>query len=271
MHRHNCIAAILLLAASPTLAQSNPPPPASPSGKPLAFTIVSIRPHGNAPAAGGSEGCNIDRCHFAERPLLAFIMVAYNLSAKAIIGDPLSGDADLFDLDAKIDPADMPATPLTSAQLAAMLQPILADRFQLRVHRETRTFSVYDLVITKGSVKMKESAPGSSTRPASAPLTGCYHTSIGNGLRIEHDCTMQDIANILQGPSGRTIVDKTKLTGRYDLDLHWTPDNTPADSPIAGGPSILNALQEQLGLKLEPSIAPLEVLIVDSAQKPSPN
>jgi uncharacterized protein (TIGR03435 family) len=84
-------------------------------------------------------------------------------------------------------------------------------------------------------------------------------------------CTMGDLAGSLSYPSGRTVVDKTGIAGRYDFDLHWAPDNTPADSPLAGGPSIFTAVQEQLGLKLVPSTTKLDVLVIDSAQKPSPN
>jgi uncharacterized protein (TIGR03435 family) len=241
---------------------------ARPNKPPLAFTIVSIKRHGNAPD-GGKEGCYVDGCHFVDRPLLAFIMTAYNLSQKPILGDPLPGDSDLFDLDAKIDPADLPATPLSSRQLAEMLQPVLADRFHLRVHHEMRALHVYNIVLAKGGLKMKESAPpapGSHASPA-----GCFHTSVGNGLRVMHDCTMDDVRNILEGPTGRYLIDKTGLTGRYDFDLHWTPDNTPVGSPLDGGPSIFTAVQEQLGLKLEPAVAPVDVLVVDSAQPPTPN
>jgi len=264
-------ATALTLAAPLALTQQAP---TTPSGKPLAFTIVSIKRHGNASGEGGKEGCSIDSCHFVDRPLLAFIMVAYNLSQKPVHGNPLPGDADLYDLDAKIDPADLPATPLSSRQLADMLQPVLADRFQLRVHHETRTLPVYLIVLAKGGLKMKESAPPASGSPASptgTPPPGCYHTSVGNGLRVERNCTTSDIRNILEGPTGRYVIDKTGLTGRYDFELHWTPDDTPADSPPAGGPSIFTAVEEQLGLKLEPSTAPIDVLVIDSAQPPSPN
>jgi uncharacterized protein (TIGR03435 family) len=260
-------AATITLATPLALAQSNAPPPTTPSGKPLAFSIVSIKRHGNTPG-GGKEGCYVDSCHFVDRPLLAFIMVAYNLSLKPIVGDPLPGDSDRFDLDAKIDPADMPATPLSSPQLAEMLQPVLADRFQLRVHHETRTRPVYNIVLAKGGLKMKESA---APTPTGTSPESCYHTSVGNGLRVEHDCTMNDVRNTLEGPSGRYLIDKTGLTGRYDFELRWTPDNTPPDSPLAGGPSIFTAVQEQLGLKLESANVPVDVLVVDSAQKPTPN
>lgn len=267
-------AAILALAASLALAQSDVLPP--PSGKRLTFTIVSIKRHGDAPA-GGMEGCYVDGCHYVARPLLAFIMVAYDLSRKPILGNPLPGDSDLFDLDAKIDPSDLPATPLTSRQLADMLQPVLADRFHLRVHLETRTLPAYNIVLAKGGLKMKESAQpapaplGSPTSATGAPPGRCSPKSVGNGIRIERGCTMNDVRNILEGPTGRYVVDKTGLAGRYDFDLHWTPDDTPADSPLANGPSIFTAVQEQLGIKLEPTSAPVEVLVIDSAQPPTPN
>jgi len=257
-------AVLVALIAPVARAQSNAALPTTPPGKPIAFSIVSIKRHGDAPDGGGREGCSVDRCHFVDRPLIAFIMVAYDLSQKPIIGDALPGDSDLFDLDAKIDPADLPVTPLSPRQLAELLRPVLADRFHLRVHYETRTIAVYNLVVAKGGLKMKESA-------ASAAAPGCFHTSAGNGLRVEHNCTMGDIRNILEGPAGRYLIDKTGLAGRYDLELRWTPDDTPADSPLAGGPSIFTAVEEQLGLKLESARAPVDVLVVDSAQKPTPN
>ena len=99
----------------------------------------------------------------------------------------------------------------------------------------------------------------------------CHHTSVGSGLRVERDCTMNDIKNILEDPSGRFVIDKTGLSGRYDFELHWTPDDTAADSTLAGGPSIFTAAQEQLGLKLESASAPVDVLVVDSAEQPSPS
>jgi uncharacterized protein (TIGR03435 family) len=266
----------LTLIAPVAIAQPAALPPSAatasattkPDKPPFAFTIVSIKRHGNAPD-GGKEGCYVDGCHFVDRPLLAFIMTAYNLSQKPILGDPLPGDSDLFDLDAKIDPADLPATPLSSRQLADMLQPVLADRFHLRVHHEMRALHVYSIVLAKGGLKMKESAPPAPGSPASP--AGCFHTSVGNGLRVMHGCTMGDIRNILEGPTGRYLIDKTGLTGRYDFDLHWTPDNTPVGSPLDGGPSIFTAVQEQLGFKLEPAMAPVDVLVVDSARSPTPN
>jgi uncharacterized protein (TIGR03435 family) len=247
-----------------------PPHPANHSRLPSSRS----RGHGDAPAGGG-EGCYVDHCHFVDRPLLAFIMAAYNLSQRPIIGNPLPGGSELFDLDAKIDLADLPVTALSSRQLADMLQPVLADRFQLRVHHEIRTIPAYNIALAKGGLKMKESESPAPADPGDdTPASGarrCIHKSVGNGLRAERGCTMNDIRNILEGPTARYVVDKTGLTGRYDFDLHWAPDDIHADSPIASGPSIFTAVQEQLGIKLEPATAHVDVLVVDSAQAPTPN
>jgi uncharacterized protein (TIGR03435 family) len=81
----------------------------------------------------------------------------------------------------------------------------------------------------------------------------------------------KDLEDMLRFATGRTVIDKTGITTRYDFELRWTPDNTPADSPEASAPSIFTALQEQLGLKLEPATAPLDILVIDSAERPSEN
>jgi uncharacterized protein (TIGR03435 family) len=84
-------------------------------------------------------------------------------------------------------------------------------------------------------------------------------------------CTLKDLEPTFRFASGRTVIDKTGLTTRYNFELRWTPDGVSPDSPEASAPSIFTALQEQLGLKLVPSSAPLSVLVVDSAEKPSEN
>lgn len=256
------------------LAQSDGALSKAPTDRRLTFSIVSIKRHGNAPASR-REGCYLDGCYFVARPLLAFIMVAYNLSQKPILGNPLPGGSDLFDLEAKIDPADMPSVPLSPRKLAEMLQPVLADRFALRAHHETRIMPVYNIVLAKGGLRMKESAHTaqveSDNTTAANPTGGCIHKSVGSGLRIEHDCTMTDIRNILEGPAGRYLVDKTGLTGHYDLELHWADDNAPSNSALPTGASFFTAIQEQLGMKLESARAPVDVLVIDSAQSPAPN
>jgi uncharacterized protein (TIGR03435 family) len=261
---------ITALAFGAQLALAQPPasvnPPKTPAGRPLAFTVISIKPHGNA--QGGTMGCTVDGCRAVNIHLRVLIATAYNLSNKLVLGGPSWADSDHFDLDAKIDPADMPATPLSFRQLADMLQPVLAERFQLRVHHEIRTFPSYNLFPRKGDSRL------TATIPANGMLVDrCQIESKDNGFSSVHNCGMDDIAHLLWSVSGRFVVDRTGLTGRYSFELRWTPDNTPAGSSFAdsSAPSIFTAVQEQLGLKLSPSTTPLDVLVIDSAEKPTPN
>jgi len=186
---------------------------------------------------------------------------------KLLVGGSAWIDNDKFDLEAKFNPAEIPtAKDLTYRQRADMLRAVLAERFQLKVHFEKKEFPTYNLVVAKGGVKFAETPKDKITMTVSG--ASCLHR---NAQFYLQGCTMGALADSLRGPTGRTVTDKTGLTGRYDFELHYTPDNTPADSPLAGGPSIFTAIQEQLGLKLLPSTTPLDVLVVDSTQRPSEN
>ena len=144
-----------------------------------------------------------------------------------------------------------------------MLQGLLADRFQLKVHRETKETPVYALVVGKNGAKLKESAPdetgGTSVR--------------GNGIEMHMEAskgTMDKLAYQLSLTAGRPVLDRTGLSGHYTYTLDWLPANgtAPPDSDI---PSIFTAVQEKLGLRLEATKAPIEMLIVDRAARPSEN
>lgn len=261
----------LMLAATLTsvaFPQTRPAPPASPPATPFAFEAVSIKP-------SHSPGWNMyptpDGYHGIGVSLRQLVREAYGVfDPKLLTGGDGWVDADKFDLEAKFNPADVPnAKDLSYRQRADMLRAVLADRFQLKVHFEQKIFPVYNLVIAAGGPKLKDAPPEHLHSAAWGPA--CLHTQGRAGMMAVEGCGTGALADSLRSPSGRTVIDKTGLTGRYDFELHWTPDNTPADSPLAGGPSIFTAVQEQLGLKLEPSTAPLDVLVIDSAQKPSKN
>jgi uncharacterized protein (TIGR03435 family) len=138
-----------------------------------------------------------------------------------------------------------------------MVQALLADRFQLKLHTETRTLPAYDLVLAKGGSKLLPSESNGKS-------IGVSRTHFnGQGLG------MTSIAEELSKIAGRVVVDKTALTGRYDLKLQWTPDDGAAGDTDA--PTLFTAIQEQLGLKLEPAKEPVPVLVVDHVEQPSPN
>jgi uncharacterized protein (TIGR03435 family) len=152
-----------------------------------------------------------------------------------------------------------------------MLRALLEDRFQLTVHKESKELSVYALVVAKDGLKLKE-----SEAPAS-PADGRLHMSSGQllGQKIQ----LKFMAPMMAEYLGRPVTDRTGLTGTYDFKLQWTPD--PAGNPLPtdpgqtppdpAGPTLFTALQEQLGLKLESQKGPVEILIIDRAEKASVN
>jgi uncharacterized protein (TIGR03435 family) len=139
-----------------------------------------------------------------------------------------------------------------------MLQMMLADRCKLKVHFETKELPVYDLVVAKGGLKMKEAAP-----------TEKFTESTSDVSLIAPAIAIEDLIPAIPS-DGRSIVDKTNLGHRkFDFDLKWIPDNRPSDGN--SGPSLLTAIEEQLGLKLVSSKAPGKVLVIDRMERPSTN
>ena len=266
---------LMLAVATPplALAQNIPTPTSSAAAtvitKPLALEVVTIKP---SRAPGWNMYPTRDGYHGIGISLRQLVREAYGVfDPNLLIGGAAWMDSDKFDIDAKFDPSAIPnAKDLTYRQRADMLRAVLADRFQLKVHSEKKTFPIYDLVVATGGAKLQE-APAEHLHSGPWGGPSCLHTKGRAGIMAVEGCGAGALADSLSYDAGRKVIDKTGLTGRYDFELHWTPDNTPADSPLAGGPSIFTAVQEQLGLKLEPSTAPLHILVIDSAQKPTPN
>jgi uncharacterized protein (TIGR03435 family) len=152
------------------------------------------------------------------------------------------------------------------AKTRQRLQTLLADRFQLRLRRETKELPVYALVAGKNGPKLRE-----------ADEQGAM--SLGRGRITARKASMERLAENLGNQLGRTVVDRTGLEGNFAFELEWTPDPgqpldllDPSPAPAdPSGPSIFTALQEQLGLKLEPQKDPVEILIIDHVEKPSEN
>jgi uncharacterized protein (TIGR03435 family) len=149
---------------------------------------------------------------------------------------------------------------MTAAQAPQMMQSMLADRFGLVVHRETRTVPVYDLTVARSGIKL----------PVGDGRVGM---SAGPRLIRYGSGTMAELASQLSSYLGRHVVDRTGLTGQYAISLSFAP----VDPSAAGGdaqdsaPSIFAALQEQAGLKLESARGPVEILVIDHAERPMPD
>jgi uncharacterized protein (TIGR03435 family) len=256
MSKIAAIAAVLLVNAPQLHAQQQQPTP------PLAFEVASIRPHKGMYTVVRSS-ISGPKVTIEAYGLLGLIMDAYHLNASyQVSGGPswMDSDSDRFDIVAN---APGEGTP-TGDDVRRMLQSLLTERFQLKLHRETQERPVYALVVAKNGPKLKESAP--DKEPS---------TSVGGG-RTSHltmtRATMEQFA-VQLSTSGldRPVVDKTGLAGHYDITLNWIPEFAGPPAPNSDGVNVFTAVQEQLRLKLETEKAPIEILVIDHAEKPSEN
>jgi bla regulator protein blaR1 len=259
------------------------------------YEVASIKPN--------SSGTNMVRLMFSPDGLTAtngtlqmFINAAYRIDDNQISGGPSWLKSDHYDIEAKMDSATADALHKLSEDQSRlerqrMLQALLADRFKLTIHRETRELPIYALVIAKNGPKIQEAKPGDTypngiKGPDGRAGAGMIFMS-GRGSVTGQGIPISDLVRFLSRQLGRKVEDKTGLTGKYDLTLQWTPDESqgamfkgpspePQGSaspppPDATGPSIFTVLEEKLGLKLESQKGPVEILVIDHAEKPSEN
>ncbi len=224
---------------------------------PQRFEVAVVRPSLAGPSAGTSfnvfEG---GRLRITNEPAKLLIRVAFQIQNAQIAGGPGWLDTDRFDIEAKTGRPEK----IKPDQMSTLMQSLLAERFNLRFHRETRGLTVYALVVAKSGPKLKAEAEGESTAMNTKGGPGTSQL-IGTGV------SMELLAGYVGNRLGRIVLDKTGLSGSYDFTLDWAPDQA-SDSPA---PSLVTALREQLGLRLESQKSPVEVLVIDSMQKPSEN
>jgi uncharacterized protein (TIGR03435 family) len=187
------------------------------------------------------------------------ITVAYGVRYDQIPAGPGWIRSDRFDIEAKPPDGMQP----TAEQVRLMLQNLLAERFQLRLHRETRQLPVYALVVGKNGPKLRASDPDARE--------GLVVQGTVNGLHMEtKKGSMERLAQQLSYTAGRPVINKTGLVGTYEFTFDWFPATTipPPDSNL---PSMFIAIQEQLGLRLESTTEPQEVLVIDRVEKLAEN
>jgi uncharacterized protein (TIGR03435 family) len=257
-------AVILLLNGAPIHAQSQPAPTAS-----VAFEVASIKP-GKPGASGSSNLFDASGRFTAENSTLkSLIQFAFQVRTFQVLGGPGWLDRDTYDIVAKPE-----ARAVSGKENLQMVQALLAERFQLSFHRETRELPVYLLVVAKNGPKLPKKELGLHE------AENTRHGIAGRPRSIEsRGGDMQGLAATLSRKLGYTVIDKTGLTGFYDFILTFDPDQGQATIAPGGeprpaseiGPSLFTALQEQLGLKLESSKGPVEVIMIDRAEKPSEN
>lgn len=252
----------LTLPAPLTHAQATASEPATPS-KPLVFETASIRPtktHQYSAVSFTPDGAMATGISLQD-----LIRSAYNERHDFLwSGGPSWIASDYFDLAAKFDPSDF--KDLTAEQGRAMLRALLADRFKLVVRRESKIMPHFALTVARGGPKMQETKAENIQRD---PDNRLYCRA---GLSVFKQCTMAEFAYIVSWFGTNAIVeDHTGLTGLYDFTLRWAPPSTMEPSSPDAPPDVFTALQEQLGLKLEPIKGPIDTYVIDRVERPSEN
>jgi uncharacterized protein (TIGR03435 family) len=182
-----------------------------------------------------------------------------------------------FDLTAKVSEDDAAAyNNLTVEQRRNMLQKLMMERFRLKVHTETKTLPTYDLVVDKGGSKLQVSraieAPSREEMNEHPEKYRKGEARMGPGMYEGTGVAVRSLASQLSNAVGKPVHDATKLSGSYDIKLHYRPGElAPDGGENSDAPSVFSAVQEQLGLKLIPSQGPVETLVVDAAQQPEAN
>jgi uncharacterized protein (TIGR03435 family) len=260
-----------LTRATPDTAWAIPAPPKPmATDVPAAFEVATIKL--SNPDRPGKlmtvKGRQVITINTTLNDLIGF---AYGLHAQQVIGGPSWMGSEKYDVTGQPEGQGMPSR----AQLNAMMQKLMEDRFKLVFHRDKRELPVY--AITKGSGAHKLTKNDSNPNG----LPGLFFR--GLGVLPATNATMGDLAGVLQlAVLDRPVVDQTGLEGRYDFTLTWTPDESQfvnmgvripaaaANDPNAS-PGLFTAFQEQLGLKLESTRAPAEVIVIDRVERPSEN
>jgi len=202
---------------------------------------------------GDRETLNGGLVQMTNVTLRMLVRFAYRVSDPQISGGPKWIDTTRFDIVAKAGHA------AERAELMDMLQPLLADRFQLKFHQETQTLAGYGITVGKNGMVAKPGDPN-----------GHCGTSTNTGEINAKACTMAELTTRLASILQRPVADLTNDSRKYDFVLRWTPDNMQSGG-ASDGVSLFAALQEQVGVKLESQKVPVNVLVIDRAELPSAN
>jgi uncharacterized protein (TIGR03435 family) len=266
--------------------QAAPPPPA--------FDVVSIKPNRSGTVEGRINISPSGRVEWTNTTLKALLRLAYMREAfdpREIVGGPSWIGSDTFTVIATSERPAQNRPDGFPAELFAMVRAMVEDRFKVKVHNEQRDASIYAMVLARSDGKPVPALHGVRDACGEAmkamtnapPRNGPPPCSFGGppGKLTGTAVTMKMFGNVLSNYVGRTVVDRTGLSGSFDFELTFdpaslakAPPGTQPGPPTAAdnaAPSIFTALQEQLGLKLESTRGPVDVLVVDAAAPPTPD
>jgi uncharacterized protein (TIGR03435 family) len=294
--RKTLLTATFLVFVAYSAAAQTPAPKPTDAALPAVFEAASIKPQ--APSSDGNIRTMVQyppngRFTGAGVSVKTLICVAYGLSDFQVLGGPDWIESDRYDVLATPGSAleeqlqKMKSDDNTQAK-RQMLQALLADRFKLTIHHDTKELPIYALVVAKGGSKLQETKPDDAnpdagSAPAHPSNKGRMRMSIDSGAieMTAQGMAMDGLARQLASQLGSTVRNETGLKGIYDFTLRFTPDDAHMDASGPGGAnasladnggtSIFAAVQDQLGLKLESKKGPVDVVVVDHVDKPSEN
>ena len=266
-----------LVRATKETAWEVPPPPAPPklmaADADPSFEVATIKP--NPSGAPAMQGLNVNGRNFTTRnsSLGDLIAFAYDVQAKQIVNGPEWMDKDRYDIAAVPDQEGTP----NANQLRTMMRKLLADRFKLAFHHEMRELSAFVLTVGKNGQKL-------TPTQLNGPLPGLGFGPAKGGMMLGvRNGTLTDFTSFLQMlVLDRPVVDRTGITGKFDFQFTFTPDDSlfhghppplppQTDSSVDPAAGFFTAIQEQLGLKLDAMKTPVDVIAIDHAEKPSAN
>jgi uncharacterized protein (TIGR03435 family) len=267
------VAALLVSGLAPSAALAQQP----------AFEVATVKRNVSGSTSASNRALPGGRVTITNNTLWNIIRNFQRIQQYQLIGGPDWLSTERWDIVAKAE-GDPPPE-----RMIEMVKTLVADRFKLATHTETREMPIYALVLVKADGSLGPQLHRSTTdcaaifaetrarggapprRPGGGPLCG---TNMDTGRMATSAVTIADLARNLSSVAGRSVVDKTGLTGTFDLELTWAPDGPAGGTPGGGpppvndSPSLFTATQEQLGLKLDAQRGPVEVLVIDSAQRP---
>lgn len=256
------------------------------------FDVVSIKPTPSSVDKALPLRLHPNGISFHGVPVRMVLRTAFGIEDNRILDAPSWVNTKRYDIEAKVAPEDAPKLDKSNAEdRRDMLIPLLTQRFNLKYHHETRELPMYALVVARSGPKLAKGEPlpppgllggfPSDQNQPGSPANEHYNIMMRPGHIEADSAPINALVYPLSQFLGRTVVDKTRLTGTYNFTLQWTPDDAP--SSTAGGQvraenatdaaplSLFTAIQEQLGLKLESERDSVDVIVIDRIDPPSPN